>query len=423
VVPREGEFGADTWPAEGLGNYGGVHNWSESTVDVELGIVYIPTGTARYDFYGGNRHGDNLFGNSLVALDARTGERLWHFQTIHHDIWDLDIPQAPKLLTVNHDGEEIKAVAQATKQGLLFVFDRVTGEPLWPIEERPMPASDIQGELASPTQPFPTKPEPFARQLFTLDDINPHLPEAEQEAIRENLTSVWRYEGPYTPPSLEGSVMLPGHNGGTNWGGSAVDPESGRFFVVSKELPTLATLFPPDAGGGGFGGGRGRAGGPPQPIPGDHEDFIPYRSPVNFMLQPTNGLSALGPPWSQLTAYDLNTGDMIWQVPNGGVYALEQMGITDTGAHAPRGGPVVTAGGIVFVATSSDRKFRARDVDNGEVLWEYELPAGSDGVPAVYAVDGRQYVAVPVGGNGLFTPDLEIPEAGPSQYLVFALPE
>lgn len=424
TVPRAGEFGADTWPAEGLGNYGGVHNWSESTVDVELGIVYIPTGTARFDFYGGNRHGDNLFGNSLVALDARTGERLWHFQTIHHDIWDLDIPQAPKLLTVNHEGEEIKAVVQATKQGLLFVFDRVTGEPLWPIEERPMPATDIQGELASATQPFPTKPEPFARQLFTLDDINPYLPEAEQEALRENLTSVWRYEGPYTPPSLEGTVMLPGHNGGTNWGGSAVDPESGRFFVVSKELPTLATLFPPnEGGGGGFGGGRGRAGGPPQPIPGDHEDFIAYRSPVNFMLQPTNGLSALGPPWSQLTAYDLNTGEMIWQVPNGGVYALEQVGITDTGAHAPRGGPVVTAGGILFVATSSDRKFRARDVDSGEVLWEFELPAGSDGVPAVYAVDGRQYVAVPVGGNGLFTPNLEIPEPGPSQYMIFALPE
>jgi quinoprotein glucose dehydrogenase len=287
TVPREGEFGADTWPAEGLGNYGGVHNWSESTVDLELGIVYIPTGTARFDFYGANRHGDNLYGNSLLALDARTGERLWHFQTIHHDIWDLDIPQAPKLLTVNHDGEEIKAVAQATKQGLLFVFDRETGEPLWPIEERPVPPSDVQGELASATQPFPSKPEPFARQYFSVDDINPHIPEEEQAALRENLTSVWRYEGSYTPPSLEGTVMLPGHNGGTNWGGSAVDPERGRFFVVSKELPTLATLFPPDPGGAGFGRGGGPgAGGAPQPIPGETDDFIPFRSPVNFMLQP-----------------------------------------------------------------------------------------------------------------------------------------
>ncbi|HSM40434.1 MAG TPA: PQQ-binding-like beta-propeller repeat protein, partial [Afifellaceae bacterium] len=251
TVPREGEFGADTWPEEGLGNYGGVHNWSESTVDSELGIVYIPTGTARFDFYGGNRRGDNLFGNSLVALDARTGERLWHFQTIHHDMWDLDIPQAPKLLTVNHDGEEIKAVAQATKQGLLFVFNRETGEPLWPIEERPVPASDVRGEQASPTQPFPTQPPPFARQTFTADDINPYLPAEERAALRENFASVWRNEGPYTPPSLEGTIMLPGHNGGTNWGGSAVDPESGRFFVVSKELPTLVTLFPPGEGGGG----------------------------------------------------------------------------------------------------------------------------------------------------------------------------
>jgi len=422
TVPRAGEFGADTWPAEGLGNFGGVHNWSESTVDVELGIVFIPTGTARFDFYGGNRHGDNLFGNSLVALDARTGERLWHFQTIHHDIWDLDIPQAPKLLTVNHDGEEIKAVAQATKQGLLFVFNRETGEPLWDIEERPVPGTDVQGEQASPTQPFPTKPLPFARQSFTADDINPFLPAEEQAALRENFASVWRAEGSYTPPSLGGSVMLPGHNGGTNWGGSAVDPVNGRFFVVSKELPTLVTLFPPGEGGGGR-GGFGGGGAEPQPIPGDHPDFVAYRSPVNFMMQATNGLSALNPPWSQLTAYDLNSGDIIWQIPNGGVYALEKIGIENTGAHAPRGGPVVTGGGIVFVATSSDRKFRARDVDTGNPLWEYDLPAGSDGVPAVYAVDGRQYVAVPVGGNGLFTPNLEIPEAGPSQYMVFALPE
>ncbi|MDX1561609.1 MAG: pyrroloquinoline quinone-dependent dehydrogenase [Gammaproteobacteria bacterium] len=416
TVPRPGEFGADTWPEEGLGRYGGVHNWSESTVDTELGIVYIPTGTARFDFYGGNRHGQNLFGNSIVALDARTGERLWHFQTIHHDLWDLDIPQAPKLLTVTHDGEEIQAVAQATKQGLLFVFDRVTGEPLWEIEERPVPESDVPGEEAWPTQPFPTRPPPFARQSFTVDDINPYIPEADQQALRENLTNVWRNEGSYTPPSLEGTVMMPGHNGGTNWGGSAVDPVNGRFFVVSKELPTLVTLSVP-----GEGGRRGGGGVTVDQIPGAGEDFVPYVSPVNFMIQ-SEGLSAIGPPWSQLTAYDLNTGEIIWQVPNGGVYELMQQGIEDTGAHAPRGGPVVTAGGLIFVATASDRKFRARDVDSGAVLWEYDLPAGSDGVPAVYAVDGRQYIAVPVGGNGLFSQGLEIPEPGPGQYMVFALP-
>ena len=433
VVPREGEFGADTWPGAGSIRYGGVHNWSESTVDEELGIVFIPTGTARFDFYGANRHGDNLFGNSLVALDARTGERLWHFQTIHHDIWDLDLPQAPKLLTLNHEGEEVQAVIQATKQGLLFVFDRVTGEPLWPIEEREVPSSDVPGELASLTQPFPTWPEPFSRQELTVDDINPYLPEEEQEAIRDNMLNVWRNEGPYTPPSLQGSLMPTGHNGGTNWGGSAVDPESGRFFVVAKQIPTLVTLFPPNANGrGGPPGGRGgppagrggRGGAEPEPpfIPGGDEDFVAYTSPVDFLLQPTNGLSAFAPPWSLITAYDLNTGEMIWQVPNGGIHALMEEGIDDTGSQAPRGGPVATAGGLVFVATSSDRKFRARNTDTGETIWEYDLPAGSDGVPAVYAVDGRQYIAIPVGGNGMFAPRLDIPDAGPGQYMVFALP-
>ena len=439
LVPRPGEFGADTWPAEGLaqglGGYGGVHNWSELTVDEELGIAYIPTGTARFDFYGGNRHGENLFANSVVALNARTGERLWHFQTIHHDLWDLDIPQAPKLLTLNVDGRQIQAVAQATKQGFLFVFDRVSGEPVWPIEERAVPASDVPGEQAWPTQPFPTRPPPFARQSFSVDEINPFRSAENQAEIRANF-EVWRNEGLYTPPSIQGSISMPGHNGGTNWGGSAVDPVNGRFFVVSKELPTLDTLIDPAVaaaaraggpGGGGAGGGGGRGGrggnaGPPPPIPGAGEGFIAYSSPVNFMVDNEEGMSAIGPPWSQLTAYNLDTGEILWQVPNGGVYELMQQGINDTGSHAPRGGPVVTAGGLVFVATSSDRKLRARNSDTGATLWEYDLPAGSDGVPAVYAVDGRQYIVVPVGGNGLFPQGLDIPAAGPSQYMVFALP-
>ena len=413
TVPRPGEFGADTWPDEGVGNYGGVHNWSELTVDAELGIAYIPTGTARYDFYGGNRHGENLFGNSIVALDARTGERLWHFQTIHHDLWDLDIPQAPKLLTVNHEGREIKAVAQATKQGFVFVFDRVTGEPLWPVEERPVPASDAPGEEAWPTQPFPTAPPPFARQSFTEADINPYLPEADKQKLREILRT-HRNEGLYTPPSLQGTIMMPGHNGGANWGSSAVDPINGLFFVISKELPTTANLRAPDDDqAGAIFGGAG-------PAPNGGRDFVPYRVPIDFMLQ-SNGLSAIAPPWSQITAYDLNAGQIIWQLPNGSVHDLEEIGIENTGSHAPRGGPVATAGGLLFVATASDRRFRARDVDSGEVLWEYALPAGSEGVPAVYAVDGRQYVALPVGGNGLFSQGLSLPEPEAGRYMVFAL--
>jgi quinoprotein glucose dehydrogenase len=416
TVPRAGELGSETWPDQGLGNYGGVHNWSESTVDAERGIIYIPTGTARYDFYGANRHGENLFGNSIVALNARTGERLWHFQTIHHDLWDLDIPQAPKLLTVDHDGREIAAVAQATKQGLLFVFDRVTGEPLWPIEERAVPQSDVPGEQSWPTQPFPTAPPPFARQSFTEADINPYLQEADKERLREILRT-HRHEGLYTPPSLRGTIMMPGHNGGANWGSSAVDPINGRFYVVSKELPTTANLRAPEPGSQPPG-----PPGPQLPPPNAGPDFIPYTAPIDFMLQ-SNGLSAIGPPWSQLTAYDLNEGTILWQVPNGSVSDLQRFGIENTGSHAPRGGPVVTAGGVLFVATASDRTFRARDVDSGDVLWQFSLPAGSEGVPAVYAVGGRQYVALPVGGGGLFSQGLNQPEPGPGQYIVFALPE
>jgi quinoprotein glucose dehydrogenase len=415
-VPRKGEFGSETWPDQGLGNYGGVHNWSESTVDAERGIIYIPTGTARYDFYGGNRHGANLFGNSIIALNARTGERLWHFQTIHHDLWDYDIPQAPKLLTVQHDGREVAAVAQATKQGFLFVFDRVTGEPLWPIEERPVPQTDVPGEQSWPTQPFPTAPPPFARQSFTESDINPYLPEADKEKLREILRT-HRNEGLYTPPSLHGTIMLPGHNGGANWGSSSVDPIRGRFYIVSKELPTAVELRAPQTGAQAPG-----PGGPQAPPPNAGPDFIAYTAPVDFMLQ-SNGLSALGPPWSQLTAYDLNTGTILWQVPNGSVSDLQRFGIGNTGSHAPRGGPVTTAGGLVLVATASDRTFRARDADTGAVLWQYALPAGSEGVPAVYAVGGHEYIAVPVGGSGLFSQGLNQPEPGPGQYIVFALPK
>jgi quinoprotein glucose dehydrogenase len=423
TVPRAGEFGSDTWPEQGLGNYGGVHNWSESTVDAERGIVYIPTGTARYDFYGGNRHGANLFGNSIVALNARTGERLWHFQTIHHDLWDYDIPQNPKLLTINVNGIEIDAVAQATKQGFLFVFDRVTGEPVWPIEERPVPQSDVPGEQSWPTQPFPTAPPPFARQSITEADINPYLPEADKAKLRE-IFRTHRHEGLYTPPSLQGTLMLPGHNGGANWGSSAVDPIRGRFYVVSKELPTTANLRAPQPGGAGRPGGP-PGGGPPPPAappPNAGPDFVPYQAPVDFMLQ-SNGLSALGPPWSQLTAYDLNKGEILWQIPNGSVSDLARFGIENTGSHAPRGGPVATGGGLLFVATSSDRKFRARDADTGEVLWQFDLPAASEGVPAVYAAGGRQFIALPVGGGGLFSQGLSQPEPGPGQYMVFALPE
>ena len=418
VIPHPGEFGYETWPPDAWKTVGGVHNWNEMTVDEKRGIAYIPLGTARYDFYGANRKGNDLFANSLLALDARTGKRLWHFQMVHHDLWDYDLTGAPKLLTVKHDGKNVDAIAQPTKFGFLYVFDRVTGKPLWPIEERPVPQSDVPGEWSSPTQPFPTKPPPFARQSFTEKDINPYATEAEQAKIRELLMSV-RNEGLFTPPSLQGSISAPGHNGGANWGAAAVDPTKGMLYIVSREHPTLDRLELPGAGRGGKGGAKA--------APAD-DSFVHYNSPINFINQ-SYGLSAMGPPWSNLTAYDLNTGTIKWQVPNGGVLALEMQGHNDTGARNPRGGPVVTAGGLIFAATASDRKVRAYDQDTGNVLWEKYLPTGSDGIPAVYEVGGREYLALCVaGGDGYLaprTPNGQTPAnpPGPGSYMVFALPK
>lgn len=504
TIPHPGEYGYDTWPPDAWKTVGGVQNWSEMTLDEKRGIVYIPLASPSYDFYGGNRPGKNLFGNSLVALDARTGKRLWHFQFVHHDLWDYDLPAAPKLLTVEHNGKKVDAVAQPTKMGFLFVFNRVTGEPLWPIVERPVPKSDVPGEHAWPTQPFPTLPPPFARQKFTADDINPFIPQEERAELRDKILSS-RNEGVYTPPTLRGSIEMPGHNGGANWGGAAVDPEAGLLYVQSKELPTYLKLDPHMPRGGAMAvvgretpeqqgaaiysqncagchgadrtgqagafpslvditkrltadqikttvsGGQGRmpafsqltprnlnalmaylanpsaAGTTPvappeqQPTAANTPANGPQRywAPVDFMFT-SNRLSAIGPPWSQLTAYDLNTGKIKWQVPLGEVSWLAAEGHTDTGSHFPRGGVVATAGGLLFSGTASDRKFRAYDRDTGKVLWEASVPEAAEGVPAVYEVNGREYVVMcAAAGNGMMN--------GPAAqragaYVVFALP-
>jgi glucose dehydrogenase len=450
-VPEKGEVGAETWPEAALATGGGVHNWSELTVDEARGIAYIPFGTARFDFYGGNRIGNNLFGNSIVALDARTGKRLWHFQAVHHDLWDYDFPQAPKLLTIRNNGRAVDVIAQASKQGYLYVLDRVTGKPIWPIEEKPVPQTDVPGEVTSPTQPIPTMPPPFARQSFTEKDVNLYLTADEQASVRELLKNS-RNEGVFTPPSFKGSVELPGHNGGANWGSSAINPTKGTFYIVSKELPTFLRILPPGTptGRGGSGGARGNApapGGPeggrasssgapavpapppapptPAVIPGAPPGFVAYNSPYDFFNNYANGMSAMGPPWSQLTAYDLNTGKIIWQVPNGEMPGLPG-GKTEQGSYAPRGGVTATAGGLLFVGTSSDRKVRAYDQDTGKVLWSMDVPAAVEGVASVYEVGGRELVVFCVGGGrGLFAPrGVGIAaDPGPAQYIAFALPK
>jgi quinoprotein glucose dehydrogenase len=409
TVPKKGEFGSDTWPDKDREKFGGVHNWSESTLDAQAGVIYIPTGTARYDFYGGNRAGNDLFGNSVLALDARTGKRLWHFQTVHHDLWDYDLATAPKLMTIRKDGKDIPILVQPSKQGFLYVLDRRNGKPVWPIVETKVPASDVPGEKASPTQPIPSWPKPFGRQSFTEADINPYIPDADKEKVRQILKSS-RNEGLFTPPSLRGSISMPGHNGGADWGSVSADPQNQRVFVVAKSVPVLDKLSLDTR---------------PQALasmPNGGGDVQPYKAPVDFLLQ-SNSLSAIGPPWSTITAYDMNDGRMLWQVPDGEVMTLAAQGIKDTGSQFPRGGPVATAGGLLFVGTSSDRKLRARDQATGNVLWSYDLPSATEGVPAVYEAGGREFVVIPVGGNGEFAGKLGLPPAGANEYVAFALPQ
>jgi quinoprotein glucose dehydrogenase len=435
-IPHPGEFGYDTWPPEAYKQSGGVHNWSESTIDEKRGIAFISFGSPRFDFYGGDRPGHNLFGNSLVALDARTGKRLWHYQLVHHDLWDYDLPQAAKLLTIRQNGRAIDVVAQATKHGFLFVFERETGRPIWPIEERRVPASDVPGEHPSPTQPFPTRPAPFARQTFTEKDINPYLPAADREALVQRVKAL-RNDGLFTPPSFEGTLSMPGHNGGANFATSAVDPTRGEMYVVAKALPTVDRLALPGQGGRG-----GRAG--PIVSPERKAQLIaqakellaqggPLRleSPYEFLNVNSLNMSAAGPPWSEMTAYDLNTGEIKWRIPTGSMPAPPELGVPpNSGSHFPRSGPLVTAGGLIFFSTGSDRRFRAYDRDTGSEMWSIELGAAAEGMPATYEINSRQFIVLPVAaGAGLFSARFDgrapagrgAADQSPGQYIALAL--
>lgn len=473
LIPRPGEFGYDTWPADAYKTATGLMPWCGQALDEKRGIVYAATKTAEPDFYGGERHGSNLFANSIVALNAATGERLWHFQIVHHDLLDKDLPCAPVLLTVNHEGKQIDAVAQGTKHGLLFVFDRVTGKPLWPIEERPVPQSDLIGEQAWPTQPFPTKPPPLMRQTYTAEDASNISPQTYQMTL-DRIQAAPNF-GPFPAPSLNESVMFPGFDGGMEWGGGAADPD-GIYYVNVNEMPWLLQMIETrHADGTELGAGerdyvlycgvchglelkgnaelkfpplldidkrktraeieqmtrqgRGRMpaydsmpedkrvaildyvlskSAPPKPAsdepkkapkavdPKDRKAAYAFGGFRRWLDD--EGYPAIKPPWGTLNAVDLNTGEIKWKVALGEYPELTARGIPPTGTEN-YGGPLVTAGGLIFIGATADETFRAFDKQTGDVLWKAKLPFGGNASPSTYMVAGRQFVVISAGGG------------------------
>lgn len=374
TVPRPGEFGHKTWAKDSWKNRGGANAWGGFSVDTERNLVFAGLGSAAFDFYGGDRHGVNLFANCTIALNAKTGERVWHFQTLRHDLWDHDLPVYPNLVTVEHDGQEIPAVAQATKTGFVYLFDRETGKPLFEIKEQPVPASDVPGEEAWSTQPIPVKPPPFAVQHFDETNVT-NIGEENQEYVLKQLKEV-RAGSAFLPPSLEGSVVIPGFHGGANWSGASFDPESGILYLNSNNVPNLMTLIPADPGA------RYR-----------------YRHKGYIQMRDHEGYPAIKPPWGVLNAIDLNQGTITWQVPLGEYPELTKRGVPQTGTET-FGGTIVTKGGLVFIAGTKDEKLRAFDKKTGKVLWEHKLPAGGYATPATYSVSAEQYVVIAAGGAG-----------------------
>jgi len=536
TVPLPGEFGYDTMPKDGWKYIGANNTWGEITVDEKRGIAYFPTGSPTYDFYGADRLGANLFGDCLIALDARTGKRLWHFQMVHHDLWDYDNTSAPQLIAIRHNGKMVDAVALAGKTGFLYVFNRVTGAPIWPIVERPVPQSDMPGERAWPTQPFPTAPPAFAVQKFTADDINPYILTPEERAHWKQVVDSARNEGIFTPTSMRDTIQMPGNQGGSNWGTTAANPTDGSVYVLGLNEPAILKMSanaPARSGGGraagnaaqgraiydlrcaschgadlqgggnfpslvdaiasmgvdtvraivtgGKGpmpsfsstiqeadmnallaflanpaaasaagrGGRGGRGAPASEALPDGPVIASGGAPAAKMIAtamasmargggmvgrpypedldvPANryytGYNVMGniikPPYTTLTAYDLNKGTIRWQAPVGDDLRALKEGIHDTGGIGLRAGMVVTSTGLVFLA-GADAKIRAYDADTGKVLWTATLPGQSRGIPAMYEVNGRQYLIVNAS-------NAQGPAGGPEQprgYVAFALPE
>jgi quinoprotein glucose dehydrogenase len=394
TVPQAGETGNETWE-NGSWKYEGHTNvWAPFTVDSARGLVYLPVGTPSNDWFGGERKGNNLFAESIVCLDARTGKRVWHFQVTHHGLWDYDLPAPPNLATVSHDGRRVDVVVVPSKQGFLFVFDRVTGTPLWPIEERPVPQSDIPGERTSPTQPFPTKPAAYAKQGFSLDDVVDFTPQVKAAALAE--IAKYRIGPMYTPPSLQGTVVLPGAIGGSGWGGASIDPTTGWAYVKATNSPALYSLIKQDAPNDTIA--------TPYMVDLVHSSLgVAFREGPEGTSRPSGRLPILKPPYGTLTAIDLNTGDTKWQIPLGDSPdvrsnpALRGVTLPDKLGVAGSAGPLVTAGGLVFT-TGGGRVLYAIDSRTGTTLWEHDLGQIGYANPMTYRTsDGRQFVVIASG--------------------------
>ena len=477
TIPHPGEYGYDTWPADAWKTSGAANNWAGMSLDVARGIVYVPTGSAAADFYGGDRVGSDLFANSLLAIDANTGKRLWHFQGVHHDIWDRDFPSPPVLLTVDRGGKAVDAVAQTSKQGFVFLFDRVTGAPLFPLETRKYPGSTVPGEVAATEQSLPTKPAPFARQMLTDQMLTTRTPEAHRFAAEK--FAKFRSEGQFVPFSVgKETVVFPGFDGAAEWGGPAVDPQTGIIYINSNEMAWTGALAENNGsnsardlylGQCGVCHGEKLAGSPPaipslvgveqrlspqevaatihsgkgrmQGFPnlshdqidalieflfGDGNEEMEASGPLpvgmkyrftgykRFLDQ--EGFPAIAQPWGTLNAIDLNTGEYVWKIPFGTFPELAAKGMKDTGSEN-YGGPVVTAGGVLFIgATNFDKKFRAYDKSTGKLLWETTLPFSGNATPITYMMNGKQYVVIAAGGG-------KDPKSGSGGvYVAFALP-
>ncbi|MGQ0650385.1 MAG: pyrroloquinoline quinone-dependent dehydrogenase [Gemmatimonadaceae bacterium] len=405
--PPAGVRGSETWRGPDAERTGAANAWSIISADVERGLVFIPTGSASPDFYGGERLGDNLYANSLVALRAATGEVVWHFQVVHHDLWDYDVASQPVLFTLRRDGRAIPAVAQTTKMGHVFIFHRATGEPLFPVEERSVPASTVPGETAAPTQPFPILPKPLVP--YTLTPQQAVGVDSADRAWCASRFSSARTGSIFTPPSLEGTVVFPGNIGGSNWGGLSIDEERQILVAPSNRLATLVRLVPRDrvaavrraTPGAEYGAQRG----------------TPYAMLRTFLLSP-KGIPCNPPPWGVLTAIDLSTGGVKWERPLGAMPQLASRPGAGQWGSIGMGGALVTAGGRAFIGATLDQKIRAFDIETGRELWSAALPAAGMANPMTYTdATGRQFVVIAAGGHD------RLPIRKSDHIIAFALPK